>query len=139
MYRYLDRPIDALAPQDRFLVTVMRDWVAAARAGRCGCHRQPVAFHARGIAGSVADFGILMMTLNRDGLGKLRFGARCGTMTTPDEARLLALFATAGSGSPAALNRVAATLVTDEAIGRLTRAAGFVATALAASAAACAS
>lgn len=131
MYRYLDRPVASLASQDQFLVLAMRSWVAAARAGRCTCHNLRAGFQRQGIVGATQDFGILMMTLDRDAVGQLTFGA-CGcATTTSDEARLLALFATAREGPLTRLRRVAATFVTEDAISRLAQATDFVATALA--------
>ncbi len=133
MYRYLDRPVASLGSQEQFLLLAMRTWVGAARAGRCTCHGLQAGFRQRGIAGAMPDLGILMMTLDRDAMGQLKFGA-CGcATTTADEARLLALFAVAREGPLARLKRVAATFVNDDAVSRLAQAADFVATALATS------
>ncbi len=78
----------------------------------------------------MADFGMLMMTLDREGLATLRFGAYGVAVISPDEAGLLALFATAQEGPLARLKRVAATFVIDSAVTRLAQAADFVTTAL---------
>lgn len=133
MYRYLDRSIDTLTGRDRFLLFAMRDWVRAIGSGRCNCGALQSAFRDRGIAEAASDFGILMTTLNFDGLEKLRFGSRCSATVTSDEARVLALFATADSGPLLRLKRVAAGLVAEDAVVRLAQAADFVSTALATS------
>ncbi len=133
MYRYLDRPVVSLENQEQFLLLAMRTWVGAARAGRCPCHNLQAGFRQRGVAGAMPDFGILMMTLDRDAMGQLKFGA-CGcATTTTDEARLLALFAIAQEGPLTRLKRVAATFVDEDAVSRLAQAVDFVATALATS------
>jgi hypothetical protein len=131
LYRYLDRPVAALAERDRFLVGAMRTWVRAARQGRCQCHDLRTRFAARGLAEALPDFAMLMATLDHEATSKLSFGACDCTNVSPDEARLLALFATADEGPIARVKRVAATFVVDPAVQRLTQAADFVATALA--------
>lgn len=131
MYRYLDRPVPSLDDRERFLLTAMRGWVHAFRAGRCNCQRLQRSFEQRGIPDALSDFGMLMATLNREGLEKLQFGNPCAAIVTSDEARLLSLFDIADAGPLVRLKRVAATLVIDNAVGRLAQAADYVATALA--------
>ncbi len=131
MYRYLDRPVTSLGGRERFLVQAMRTWVGAIRSGRCPCRGLQAGFERRRITSAMQDFGILMMTLDRDAMDQLTFGA-CGCATTTyDEARLLALFAVAQEGPLARLKRVAATFVGEDAVSRLAQATDFVATALA--------
>lgn len=133
MYRYLDRPVAALEESDRFLLSSMRTWVGAAQTGRCDCRQLQDTFRGRGMEDALQDFGILMATLNHEGLGRLRFGARCETRVTDDEARLLSLFATAHGGPLTRLKRAAATLVAERAVARLAQATDYVSTALAGS------
>lgn len=131
MYRYLDRPVPSLDDRERFLLGAMRSWVSAVRTGRCDCQQMQRAFQARGIPDAISDFGMLMATLNREGLDKLHFGSPCAAIVTSDEARLLALFDVADAGPLLRLKRVAATLVVDDAVARLAQAADYVAMALA--------
>lgn len=133
MYRYLDRQVATLDEQDRFLIAAMRNWVGAAQTGRCDCRQLQHAFRARGMEDALQDFGILMATLNHEGVARLRFGARCEAGVTDDEARLLSLFATANTGPLTRLKHVAATLVAEPAIARLAQAVDYVSTALASS------
>ena len=74
MYRYLDRAVGRLDEPERFLLTAMRAWVGAARAGRCCCHALHAGFARRGIAEALPDFTMLMATLDQESLGQLRFG-----------------------------------------------------------------
>lgn len=133
MYRYLDRPVAMLDEGDRFLVAAMRSWVGAVQAGRCDCRQLQQSFRTRGMEDALQDFSILMGTLNHEGIGRLRFGARCEAGVTDDEARLLSLFATASSGPLTRLKHVAATFVAEQAITRLAQAVDYVSTALAGS------
>jgi hypothetical protein len=130
MYRYLDRGVGRLDEPERFLLTAMRTWVGAARAGRCCCHALHAGFARRGIAEALPDFNMLMATLDQESLGQVRFGSAGSARTTDDEARLLALFATAQEGPIGRLKRVAAGLVAEDAVARLAQAADFVATAM---------
>jgi len=131
MYRYLDRAVDRIDEPERFLLTAMRTWVGAARAGRCCCQALHAGFAWRGVAEALPDFNMLMATLDQDGFGQIRFGAAGSARVTDDEARLLSLFATAQEGPIARLKRVAAGLVVEDAVGTLAQAADFVATAMA--------
>lgn len=131
MYRYLDRAVDRIDEPERFLLTAMRTWVGAARAGRCCCQELHAGFARRGVAEALPDFNMLMATLDQDGFGQIRFGAAGSARVTDDEARLLSLFATAQEGPIARLKRVAAGLVVEDAVGTLAQAADFVATAMA--------
>lgn len=133
MYRYLDRTIATLEEQDRFLVAAMRNWVGAVQTGRCDCRQLQHAFRTRGMEDALQDFGILMATLNHEGVGRLHFGTRCEARVTDDEARLLSLFAVAQAGPLTRLKHVAATLVAEQAIARLAQAVDYVSTALAGS------
>lgn len=133
MYRYLDRNVATLEEADGFLISAMRSWVGATQTGRCDCRQLHNAFRGRGMEDALQDFGILMATLNHEGLGRLRFGARCEARVTDDEARLLSLFAAANAGPLTRLKHVAATLVAEQAIARLAQAADYVSTALAGS------
>jgi len=130
MYRYLDRTVDRIDEPARFLLAAMRTWVVAARAGRCCCHALHAGFARRSIAEALPDFNMLMATLDHDGFGKIRFGPVGTARVTDDEARLLSLFAAAQEGPIARLKRVAAALVTEDAVGTLAQAADFVATAM---------
>ncbi|MFA6113723.1 MAG: hypothetical protein WC729_07010 [Sphingomonas sp.] len=130
MYRYLDRAIRRLDEPEQFLLVVMRTWVGAARAGRCCCHALHAGFAGRGIAEALPDFNMMMVTLDQDGFGHIRFGAAGSARVTDDEARMLALFAVAREGPIARLKRVAAGLVVEGAVARLAQSADFVATAL---------
>ena len=132
MYRYLDRAIRRLGEPEQFLLIAMRTWVGAARAGRCCCQALHAGFARRGIAEALPDFNMMMVTLDQDGFGHIRFGAAGSARVTDDEARMLALFEVAREGPIARLKRVAAGLVAEDAVGILAQATDFVATAMAA-------
>ena len=131
MYRYLDRAIRRLGEPEQFLLIAMRTWVGAARAGRCCCQALQAGFARRGIAEALPDFNMMMVTLDQDGFGHIRFGAAGSARVTDDEARMLALFEVAREGPIARLKRVAAGLVAEDAVGILAQATDFVATAMA--------
>lgn len=110
MYRFLDRPMQALDGTCRLLVWAMRTWVAAAHRGRCACARIGPAFAAARIEPALPDFGLAMHLLNREGTGQLRFRPPDCHAVGDDEARVLALFAAAIGGMPE-LDGMAAQLV----------------------------
>lgn len=127
MYRYLDRPVDRLDEPDRFILAAMREWVSAARTGRCPCRSLLPGFVARGVPDALRDFGIAMAAIDRDGTEMLQFGRNGYGIVTEGEARLLELFGAAMHGESARVKRIAGALVTDDAIAPLARAAEWVA------------
>ena len=123
MYRYLDRPVNALEPADRLLVWSMRNWVRVLSSGRCPCAALKPAFANWGIGDAHSDFNTAMLVLNGEGQGRLCFAAPCSMTVNDDEARLLALFATATEGDDARLRRLAIGLVEPAAADILATAA----------------
>jgi hypothetical protein len=119
MYDFLDRQTDALAEPHRFLAAAMRLWVRAAREGQCRCATLADGFARIGAAEALPDFGIAMTTLDRDGAAKLSFGSVEHGIVTDDEARLLTLFDAALAGRPDQVRRLAAVLVSADAVARL--------------------
>ena len=128
MYRYLDRSVCDLPEPQAFLLAAMRSWVGAVRTGRCPCAAIAAGFATVGHAAAVRDFGIAMATLDQDGLGRLAFRPLTCAHVGEDEARLLALF-DAGFARPLR-HRLAAGLVAEEAVDRLSAAVAWVALAL---------
>jgi hypothetical protein len=123
MYRFLDRRRDGLARRDLFLLGAMRAWAGAAQRGCCPLDGLTERFDAVGAADAAADFAIAMAALHCDGVVPLGFAFAGYDGITDDEARLLALF-----DAPDALaDRMAATLVRQDAAPHLARAAGRVA------------
>lgn len=131
MYQFLDRFVTALTEPDRFMLAAIRQWVAAAASGRCACAVLAGGFEHRGVARAARDFAIAMAALHVDGRAKLSLGVPGCATVNDDEARLLAVFATARMGDEAALMRMAGTLVRDEAAVRFATAARMVGHALA--------
>lgn len=130
MYRYLDRPLAGLAGRDRLLVSAMRFWVRFMAVGRCPCGAVAPAFRNWGIEEALPDFSMAMAALNTDAQATLRFAPPCFDRVCDDEARLLALFASAGEERPITV-RLAAQLVEDHAVAPLVTAVTRVAAALA--------
>lgn len=127
MYRFLDRPLEALDQHHRFLIGAMRHWTRAARSGRCGCRALAEAFHRAQAGEALPHFGIAMLTLDREGAALLRFGAVGADRVSDDEARVLALFERALDGDAGGARRIAATLVVEGTVAQLTTAIGLVA------------
>ncbi|MEG8039610.1 hypothetical protein QP166_09730 [Sphingomonas sp. LR60] len=91
----------------------MRQWTAAARAGRCPCAALAPGFGWRGVMAALPDFTKLMALLDNHALRWLRFGMPGAEHVTDAEATLLAMFAAALGGDGLAVRRIAATLVAD--------------------------
>ncbi|GGO89706.1 hypothetical protein [Stakelama pacifica] len=119
MYAYLDRRWPELADADRFMLSAMRQWVTAARQGKCLCATLIAGFAARRATDALRDFAGAMAILDRSGTMRFRFAPPCCVRITDDEARLLALFALGRSGESYRLWQVCATLVFDEAVASL--------------------
>lgn len=128
MYAYLDRRVDTLDEPVGFLLAAMRMWVHRARAGRCPCAALAPAFASKGGDPALRDFLITMAALDRDGTGRLAFSTVGAERVSDDEARLLGMFSAALAGKFATTRRIAAGLVQDEALPRLTTAVEWVAT-----------
>lgn len=127
MYRYLDRPLEALHPHDRLLVVSMRQWVRAVAVGRCPCTAAQAGFRYEGVEIALGDFNMAMAVLNGDALATVRFAAPGADQVGEDEARLLAMFATGVDGAASQVQRLAGQLVQQHAIGTLATAIGRVA------------
>lgn len=120
MYAFLDRAVQDLADADVFLLSAMRSWVAAARAGRCVCHALAAGFAKRGVTEALEDFATAMALIDRAGRAQFRFAPVIWPKVTDDEALLLALFALGRDGGDCArISAVAASLVQEEAVPRL--------------------
>ncbi len=131
MYAYLDRPLGALSPKERFLIASMRAWVVSARRGSCLCEALTYAFSHNGMGVAFDDFCLIMGTLDSAAIGHLRFGSLDLARVTDDEARILALFEVARAGPLDRLRRVSAGLVQEDAVSSLAQAVDFVAIAMA--------
>lgn len=114
MYRFLDRLPPNLDEHFHFLTGAMRQWTAAARAGRCPCAALAPGFGWRGVMPALNDFTKLMALLDAHALRWLRFGVPGAEHVTEAEATLLSLFAAALDGQGVAVRRIAATLVADD-------------------------
>ena len=128
VYAYLDRNVETLDDPTGFLLAVMRMWVHRARAGRCPCAALGPAFKRNGGEPALRDFLIAMTTLDRDGVGRLAFFTIDAERVSDDEARLLGMFDAALAGQFGTARRIAAGLVKDEALSRLTTAVEWLAT-----------
>lgn len=115
MYRFLDRLPPNLDEHFHFLTGAMRQWTAAARAGRCPCAALAPGFGWRGVMAALPDFTKLMALLDHHALRWLRFGMPGAEHVTEAEATLLAMFAAALNGDDLAVRRIAATLIADTA------------------------
>lgn len=133
MYQFLDRRLDELGAPAAFLLRATRNWVACVQKGRCPCHMTATHFASRNLEPVASEFGIAMFALNGNGLLQLHFAPPGCPKVRDDEARLLSLFSGAAHGDGPALRQVAAALVDETAIERLTQAVTIVATHLVAS------
>jgi hypothetical protein len=133
MYQFLDRRLDELGAPAAFLLRATRNWIASVQKGRCPCHMTATHFASRNLEHVASEFGIAMFTLNGDGLLQLHFAPPGCPKVRDDEARLLSLFRVAVDGGGPALKQVAAALVDETAVERLTQAVTLVATHLVAS------
>lgn len=120
MYQFLDRSVGSLPEPHAFLLSAMRLWVASARTGRCACRAVLHGFVRRGVPDVVQDFAMAMAALDRDGLSRLTF-VPDGVTVGDGEARALAVFDAGAAGASA--RRIAAGLVTEEAVSVLALAA----------------
>ncbi len=119
MYRFLDRLPPNLDEHFHFLTGAMRQWTAAARAGRCPCAALAPGFDWRGVMPALPDFTKLMALLDTHALRWMRFGMPGAEHVTEAEATLLAMFAAALDGDGVAVRRIAATLVADSGAPRV--------------------
>ncbi|MEH3104195.1 MAG: hypothetical protein PGN12_09850 [Sphingomonas phyllosphaerae] len=119
MYRFLDRLPPNLDEHFHFLLGAMRQWTAAARAGRCPCAALAPGFGWRGVMAALPDFTKLMALLDTHALRWMRFGMPGAEHVTEAEATLLAMFAAALDGDGVAVRRIAATLVADSGAPRV--------------------
>ena len=119
MYRFLDRPVADLDPTHRFLLAGMRLWVAATGSARA--HHAPVAraFAQAGTIDAAGDFAIAMRTLEEEDGWIWRLAVASHRDVTEDEARLLALFDAGLAGRAPLVRRLAAGLVSGDAVGQL--------------------
>lgn len=127
MYRFLDRMPSTLDEHHHFLIGAMRQWTAAARAGRCPCAALAPGFAWRGVGSALADFAKAMAVLDTQAERWMRFGAAGGGLVSDDEAALLTLFSAAIDGDAIAVRRIAATLVAQDGAERLATSAEWVA------------
>lgn len=119
MYAYLDRPVRSLSDSDIFLLSAMRGWVTAARAGRCVCQALSGGFRQRGVSEALEDFVTAMALVDRAGRSQLRLAPVIWPKVTDDEAHLLSLFALGRGRDAVRFAALAATLVEDDAVPRL--------------------
>lgn len=107
LYAYIDRSAAELAPADALLLSLMRQWVASVRAGRCPCSALAPVLRGHGLGEMLPDLNMAMLLLEREGVSQLRFKPPFTAEIGDDEALLLSLHALAGAG---ALPRVEAVL-----------------------------
>ncbi len=131
MYRYLDRTLESLDRRDRLLVAAMRYWVRFMTAGRCPRGAVAPAFRNWGIEDALPDFSMAMAALNIDAQAVLRFAPVCFGRVADDEARLLALFASALEDEGQRTRRLSGHLVHPHAVGPLATAVSRVMAAIA--------
>lgn len=115
LYAYIDRSADELAPADQLLLSVMRQWVASARAGRCPCSALGPVLHNQGLGDMLPDLNMAMLLLEREGLSQLRFKPPFASEIGDDEALLLSLHALARAGAQPRVNAVIEQIVKPEA------------------------
>ncbi|MEP9358022.1 hypothetical protein [Sphingomonas sp. KR3-1] len=115
MYEYLDRSAAELGFTDQLLLTSMRQWVAAMRAGRCPCSVLGPVLQGRGLAEMLPDLNMAMLLLEREGLSQLRFKPPFAAEIGDDEALLLSLHALARAGAQPRVDAVIEQIVKPEA------------------------
>lgn len=115
MYAYIDRSALELAPADQLLLSVMRQWVACMRAGRCPCSALGPVLQGQGLAEMLPDLNMAMLLLEREGLSQLRFKPPFAAEIGDDEALLLSLHALARAGAQPRVNAVIEQIVKPEA------------------------
>ncbi len=111
MYRYIDREIATLNRRERVLLLAMRDWIVAARRGRCPVEAISLRFVSHRVVGGIEPFHAVMTTLARFGRQRLVLCCPCTPRVAEDEAILLA--ALVGTGAIAGRRRDLAHLVKD--------------------------
>jgi hypothetical protein len=124
MYRFLDRPVSALAPGNQVIVWSMRSWVAAMALQRCPCAALGAAFERWKIADLLPDFNMTMCLLNAESIGPLRFCQPNCAQVRDDEAILLALFHAAADQDYRLVERMAVQIVQPHAVSLLIAAVG---------------
>jgi hypothetical protein len=131
VYEYLDRSAADLAPADQLLLSVMRQWVACVRAGRCPCSALGPVLLGQGLAEMLPDLNMAMLLLEREGLSQLRFKPPFAAEIGDDEALLLSLHTLAGAGAQPRVDAVIEQIVKPEARLPLSVAVARIAVALA--------
>lgn len=89
MYDYLDRRVGSLDDGSQFLVWAMRGWTNSMAGRRCPPAVLEPGFARVDLAAMLPHFHMAMMTLNRDGLVKMGFGAVDCSYVSEAEAILL--------------------------------------------------
>ncbi|MET0361205.1 MAG: hypothetical protein ABW048_05565 [Sphingobium sp.] len=90
MYDYLDRSVGSLDEGSRFLVWSMRGWTQSMAKRRCPLSVLGSGYTRCDLDAMLPHLHLAMMTLNRDGLDRLGFGAMGCPQVSEAEAILLA-------------------------------------------------
>ena len=89
MYQYVDRPLAVLDRRERLLLLAMRDWVFAAKRGRCPVEAVSLRFVSHRVVGGIEPFHATMAIIARHGRERLVLSCPCTPCIGEGEAILL--------------------------------------------------
>ena len=92
MYRFLDRPVSALAERETLVLRALRDWTLALHRGRCPVDAVTLRFLSHRCVGGIEPFHDVMTLLGKHGRTRFELACPCSHRVTESEAMLLALF-----------------------------------------------
>ncbi len=99
MYRFLDRPVTALADREVLVLRALRDWTLALHRGRCPVDAVTLRFLSHRCVGGIEPFHDVMTLLGKFGRQRFEMACPCSPRVTESEAMLMALFIPSGGAS----------------------------------------
>lgn len=99
MYRFLDRPVSALAERELLVLRALRDWTLALHRGRCPVDAVTLRFLSHRCLGGIEPFHDVMCLLGKYGRTRFEMACPCSPRVSESEAMLLALFLPPGGAS----------------------------------------
>lgn len=122
MYAFVDRPVDNLCNEGRFLLWAMRGWVHAAERGQCPPQMLHRGFAAVDARGALADFHIALALLAGDAVQTLLVAPIPCRQISEHEAILLGLWRDFSLGDHMNARATLALLADGDSVGTIARA-----------------
>ena len=122
MYAYVDRPVESLSNNGRFLLWAMRGWTHAATVGRCPPQAIRCGFAGVGALGALPDFHVAMALLASDAVDTIELAPLACGRIAEGEAILLGLWHDLASWQEACARATLAMLASADSVTPIARA-----------------